>query len=98
MLAEKMSRVPADSIAALRAGTVLPDVKLNALATFTRAMMASHGQPTPAEVEAFHAAGYTPRHAFGVILAIGVKTFSNYTNRLTGTPLDGVFAGYALAA
>jgi uncharacterized peroxidase-related enzyme len=98
MLAEKMSRVPADSIAALRAGTPLPDAKLNALAAFTRAMMASHGQPSAAEVAAFLAAGYTPRHAFGVILAIGVKTFSNYTNRLTGTPLDGVFAGHAVAA
>lgn len=98
MLAEKMSKVPPDSLAALRAGAALPAEKLDALATFARAMVESRGRPSRDEVGAFLTAGYTERHVFGVILAIGVKTFSNYTNHLTGTEIDPAFANYALAA
>lgn len=97
MLAEKVSKLPADSLAALRAGRPPPDPKLDALARFTRLMVETRGQPGRADVDAFLAAGYTPRHVFGVILAMGVKTYSNLTNHLAGTELDTVFAGHALA-
>src|SRR6056297_150602 len=38
MIADKMSGVPADSLAALRDGGDLPDAKLQAVAAFTEAM------------------------------------------------------------
>lgn len=98
MLAEKVSKVPAPSIAALRSGAELPDARLQALAAFTRTMVVSRGLPAKADVEAFLAAGFAPRQVFGVILAIGVKTFSNYTNHIVGTPLDPAFAAHAVAA
>ena len=98
MLAEKMSKVPADSLAALRAGRKLPDVKLEALAVFTRLMVTSRGLPEQAAVDAILAAGFSERHVLGIILAIGVKTFSNYTNHLAGTALDPAFAGHRVAA
>jgi uncharacterized peroxidase-related enzyme len=98
MIAEKKSGVPADSLAALREGRTLPDAKLDALATFTRAMVNSRGMPSKADVQAFLDAGYTQRHVFGIILAIGVKTYSNYTNHLTGAEIDAIFAGHRLAA
>ena len=40
-----MARVPGEITDALRAGGSLPDTKLDALATFTRVMFASHGLP-----------------------------------------------------
>jgi uncharacterized peroxidase-related enzyme len=98
MLAEKMSGVPADSLAALRAGGTLPDAKLEALRAFTHIMVESRGEPGKDAVDAFLAAGFEVRHVFGIILAIGVKTFSNYTNHLTGTEIDAVFADHAQAA
>jgi uncharacterized peroxidase-related enzyme len=98
MLAEKKSGVPADSLAALREGRTLPDAKLEALRAFTHAMVETRGEPGKAAVDAFLAAGFETRHVFGIILAIGVKTFSNYTNHLTGTEIDTVFAGHAQAA
>lgn len=94
MIADKWSGVPADSLAALRAGEVLPDAKLQALAAFTESMVLSRGNPGKAAVEAFLAAGYTEQHALGVVLAIACKTFSNYVNHLGGTPVDDVFASY----
>lgn len=98
MLAEKMSKVPADSLAALRAERPLPDAKLDALARFTRTMVTSRGLPDQAAVDAFLAAGFSERHVLGIVLAIGVKTFSNYTNHLAGTAVDPAFAGHSVAA
>jgi hypothetical protein len=34
------------------------------------------------------AAGYSAQQALEVILGIAVKTMSNYTNSIAGTPLD----------
>ncbi|MDP2737762.1 MAG: carboxymuconolactone decarboxylase family protein [Pseudorhodobacter sp.] len=94
MIADKMSKVPAASLAALRAGTPLPDAKLDALAKFTRSMVLERGAPDPAEVAVFLAAGYQPRHTLGIVLAIATKTLSNYTNHLAGTAVDPAFAPY----
>ncbi|PIV76129.1 MAG: alkylhydroperoxidase [Rhodobacteraceae bacterium CG17_big_fil_post_rev_8_21_14_2_50_65_11] len=96
MLADKVSGVPADSLAALRAGKDLPDEKLNAVATFTEAMVVSRGNPGKAAVDAFLAAGYGEQQVLGVVLAIACKTFSNYVNHLAGTPVDDVFAPYSV--
>ena len=53
MLADKKSGVPADCLAALREGKPLPDEKLNAVATFTEAMVISRGSPGKEAVDAF---------------------------------------------
>lgn len=36
-------------------------------------------------------AGYDEQHLLSIVLAIGIKTLSNYTNHLFDTPLDRVF-------
>lgn len=94
MIADKKSGVPADSLAALRAGTDLPDARLQAVASFTEAMVLSRGNPGKAAVDAFLAAGYGEQQVLGIVLGIACKTFSNYVNHLGGTPVDEVFAAY----
>lgn len=94
MIATKSSGVSADNLAALRAGTVLPEPKLQALAKFTEAMVLSRGNPGKAAVDSFLAAGYGEQQVLGVVLAIACKTFSNYVNHLSGTPVDAVFAAF----
>lgn len=91
MLAEAKSKVPPAVIAALRDDQPVPDPKLAALAEFTRVMVTARGLPTRAQVEAFLAAGYSEPQILEVVLAIAVKTLSNYANHLFHTPLDGVF-------
>ncbi len=96
MIADKKSGVPADSLAALRDGSDLPDAKLDAVAEFTEAMVVSRGNPGRDAVNAFLAAGFEEKQVLGV-LAIACKTFSNYVNHLAGTPVDDVFAPYKVA-
>ncbi|MDE3029180.1 MAG: carboxymuconolactone decarboxylase family protein [Paracoccaceae bacterium] len=97
MIADKMSKVPADILEALRAGATLPDAKLETLARFTREMVEYRGQPSADAVKAFRDAGYTAEQALGVVLGIATKTFSNYVNHLAGTEVDPAFAAYKLA-
>jgi hypothetical protein len=73
---------------ALRNGEPLPDAGLDALATFTRTMVETRGLPIRAVVEVFFAAGHGQRDILQIVLAIAVKTTSNYTNHLFHTPLE----------
>lgn len=86
------SKVPTEVTEAIRSGEPIPDDRMRALADFTTTMVASRGRPAPEELKQFLAAGYTERQALEIILAIGVKTISNYTNHLFGTPIDAVWA------
>lgn len=96
MIAEKKSGVPAEALAALREGAAPADARLGALARFTRIMVETRGRPEKGDVDAFLAAGLEPRHVFGIVLPLGVKTYSNYANHLTETALDAPFEGYAV--
>lgn len=95
MIAEKMSKVPSDVLGALRADNPLPDPKLNALARFTRILVENRGRPSPQDLSAFLAAGFQERHVLEIILAIAVKTLSNYSNHVFDTRPDPAFATYA---
>lgn len=88
-------KVPEDVTAALRAGTALPDAKLDALAVFTKAMRNNFGKVTEAETAAFIAAGYTKAHVLDVIVLIATKVLSNYTNKVAETPVDDRFQANA---
>lgn len=92
-IADKMSAVPEAVTNAIRDGQPIPDPKLAALHDFTRTMVIKRGLPDRADVEAFLAAGYSERHMLEIVLAIAVKTLSNYANHLFHTPVDAVFAG-----
>lgn len=96
MIATRKSEVPAPVLAAIRANREIPDPKLSALATFTLAMVESRGLPLHSELEAFRAAGYGDAHALQIVLAIAVKTLSNFSNHLTRPEIDPVFAEFAL--
>lgn len=94
-LADKMSGVPAKVTDAIRDGEPIPDTRLAALHDFTRILVAKRGLPSRADVAAFLAAGYSERQILEIVLAIAVKTLSNYANHLFHTPVDAVFAARA---
>ncbi|MBU6248891.1 MAG: carboxymuconolactone decarboxylase family protein [Xanthomonadaceae bacterium] len=95
MMARRMVNAPDAVVDALRARGTLPDPKLQALAEFTRAMVRERGWVSGAPLEAFLAAGYTPRQALEVVLGVTMKTLSNYANHLTGTATNPEFAAEA---
>ncbi|MCI0411178.1 carboxymuconolactone decarboxylase family protein [bacterium] len=94
MIADRMSKVPPQVTEAIRKGQKIPDLKLGALSTFTETIVAKRGLPSKSDVAAFLGAGYEERHMLEIILAIAVKTISNYSNHLFHTPLDEMFASY----
>lgn len=85
----------AEVIAALRAGTPLPNDRLEALRRFTHAVLDHRGAVPEEQLVAFLAADYQPRHALDVVLGVGTYTISTFANRLTGAPLDPPVAAYA---
>ncbi len=82
-------------IEALRAGRPLPDERLEALRRFVQALVDKRGWVDEADIEAFFEAGYGREHLLDCIMAVGMKTLSNYTNHIARTPLDEVFEARA---
>jgi len=78
----------ADSIAALREARALDEPRLEALRRFADAIVAARGRVAPEETASFLAAGYTRAQVLEVILAVAVKTISNYVDHVAGVPLD----------
>jgi alkylhydroperoxidase family enzyme len=56
----------------------------------------SRGRPVEAEVKEFLKAGFKEEQILEVVLAIAVKTISNYANHLFNTKIDSAFESYSL--
>lgn len=91
-IASGPSHVEHDVIEAIRNADPVPDDKLQALAEFVTAMFQTRGRPADADVEQFLTAGYSERQMLEVVLALAVKTLSNYVNHLADTPVDRMFS------
>lgn len=87
-----MQKVPADVVAAIRAGAPIGDQKLEALRRYTASVVTARGWPSEAETAAFVQAGYGKQQALEVVLGVGLKTLSNYMNHIAETPLDAAFS------
>ena len=94
MIADKKSGVPAGVLQAIRSGESIPDPRLAALFALTAEMVKTQGRPGPATVQAFLTAGFSEKDMLYIVLAIAVKTLSNYSNHAFATPVDAVFAAY----
>jgi AhpD family alkylhydroperoxidase len=88
----------AEVVAAVRAGKPVADPALEAVHVLTHAVVENRGWVDGERLEAFLAAGFTRRHVLDVILGVGVKTLSNYTNHIAHTPLDPAWAGQEWSA
>lgn len=86
-----MQKLPADVIQAVREDRPIGDAKLEAFRTFVQTVTDNRGFVSDEEKAAFLAAGYTNQNILEVILVVGMKTLSNYTNHLAETPLDDAF-------
>jgi uncharacterized peroxidase-related enzyme len=96
MVAENVSKLDAQTLAAARENAHIADEKLRALAAFTQHVFASRGMITQVQAAAFLAAGYEEKQIMEIVLAIAVKTLSNYSNHIFHSELDDVFAPYAV--
>jgi hypothetical protein len=90
MVGEKMSGFRRPFSMRCASGLLLPDAKLQAPSVFTRIMVASRGKPTRQDLQVFLAAGFSETAVLEIILAIAVKTISNYSNHVFHTDVDPV--------
>ncbi|PIW26491.1 MAG: carboxymuconolactone decarboxylase [Rhodospirillales bacterium CG15_BIG_FIL_POST_REV_8_21_14_020_66_15] len=87
-----MQQVPQEVVGAIRDGVAINDSKLEALRQFAVAVNAKRGNVSDDDINQFFAAGYSPAQVLEVVLAVGFKTLSNFTNHITETPLDEAFS------
>jgi len=92
-IARHMVKVDSATVDALRHCQPIPDEKLQALRRFVERVVRESGRVLGPELDAFLAAGYSPRQALDVVLGVSMKTLSNYANHLLQTPVDQAFAG-----
>jgi AhpD family alkylhydroperoxidase len=90
-LVADMGGVPRKVTDAIRDGDPIADVRLQVLTQTVREILLSRGRPSEEVVQEFLAAGYTQVQVLEIVLAIAVKTLSNYTNHMFDTPLDAPF-------
>ncbi|HHM4937348.1 TPA: carboxymuconolactone decarboxylase family protein [Pseudomonas aeruginosa] len=93
-VARNKARLPEPVIEALRARGELPDARYEALADFTRAVIASRGAVTDEQFEAFRAAGFDQAQALEVILGVSLATLCNFANVFARTPLNAELEQY----
>jgi hypothetical protein len=67
--------------------------RMGFVTTFTKAMVTSRGWVDADETSTFIEAGHSGRNILDVILGVGMKTLSNYTNHLAHTPVDPAWQG-----
>jgi uncharacterized peroxidase-related enzyme len=91
VVADMISKVPLHITEAIRNDSTISDKKLKKLSEFTGIMLNKRGRPSQKDVAEFLEAGYTEKHILSIVLAISVKTLSNYANHLFDTPIDTAF-------
>lgn len=92
MIAQNMAKVPSSEVAQVKSGQHLSDKKADALVTFAHHLVSKRGFVSDNEIEAFLSHGFDQRHVLEIIVAIAMKTISNYSNHIAHTPIDEVFS------
>lgn len=87
-----MQKVSDDVVKALRDNTPINDPKLEALRIFATEVAGKRGYPSEESLKRFLSAGYTKAQVLEVVLGVGFKTLSNYTNHIANTQLDQAFS------
>ncbi len=87
----KMQKIPEPIVRAVYFNQPLEDDKLEALRTFTIAVLKADGWVEQTALKAFYQAGYQKQHVLEVVLGITMKTLSNYVNHINDTPIDQAF-------
>lgn len=81
-IAKKQVKLDEGTVSALRNLRPLADGKLDAVATFTKAVITRRGAVSDAELASFRAAGFDDAAALEVVLGVSLATLCNFANNL----------------
>jgi len=93
-VAEKKAKLDGGVIEALRGKATVPDPRLDAVARFTEAVIATRGAVADAELARFKAAGFDDQAALEVVLGVSLATLCNFANNLGKPELNPQLAAY----
>lgn len=88
----QMHKIDQDVLDALRAGTTIPDARLEALNQYVKATTIKRGRVSDEDINAFLSAGFTQENVLEVITIVSLKVMTNYINYLSKTPVDAAFS------
>lgn len=94
VVADKKAKLDKPIIDALRNKESVPHARLDAVARFTEAVIASRGSVSDAELAAFKAAGFDDQAALEVVLGVSLATLCNFANNLGQPELNPQYAAY----
>ncbi|WP_374104331.1 carboxymuconolactone decarboxylase family protein, partial [Burkholderia sp. E168m23] len=90
----KKAQVERADVDALRDGEPVAEPRLEAVAAFTRAVIATRGAVTDDALDAFLAVGFTEANALEVVLGVSLATLCNFANNLARNELNPELAAY----
>lgn len=93
-VALKKAQLPEALVDEIRAQDALSDVRLNAVATFTREVIATRGAVSDEALATFKSAGYSDAGALEVILGVSLATLCNFANNLARNALNPQLEAY----
>jgi uncharacterized peroxidase-related enzyme len=94
-VAYKKAKLDPAIVNALRSKGLVPDNRLNAVARFTQAVIATRGDVSAEEISAFHRAGFSDQSALEVVLGVSLATLCNFANNLAQPPLNPELEPYS---
>lgn len=97
MIADKVSKLAPETLEAIREGRPIADARLAALYRLTVEMVRTQGRPSQETVQGFLDAGFEEKKLLYIVLALAVKTLSNFSNHAFATEVDERFAAYRVA-
>lgn len=95
MIGTKMAHIDPAVVEAVRNGSSTKDSKIDALIEFATQVVKQRGWVDDATVQKFFDAGYSKQNALDVVVAVSLKTLSNYTNHMTGTTTNEEMSEFA---
>jgi uncharacterized peroxidase-related enzyme len=93
-IADKKAKLDGGVIDALRGKTPVGDGRLDAVARFTEAVIASRGGVADSSLAAFKQAGFSDQAALEVVLGVSLATLCNFANNLGRAPLNPQMEAY----
>jgi uncharacterized peroxidase-related enzyme len=90
-VAKAFLKVPAETVAAIRAGESTGNKKTDAMIALVRELVSKRGHASPEAIETFLSVGYTKNQVMELLMAVAMKTISNYLDHISPAPLDAAF-------
>lgn len=97
-VALKKAELDTPVVCSLQFGNATGDVRLDALAAFTREVVATRGAVSDEAYGAFTAAGFGEAQALEVLLGVSLATLCNFANNLARTPINEQLQPYRAGA